>query len=68
MAQAKKSPEELKDEKEMKENYELMLRLGMVEMVYDLDLLGRRSGAAKKDEKAEKVAPEARSTKDGMKR
>jgi|GEM_PF-5116507 len=35
----KKSAEELKDEKAMKENYKLMLNLGMVEMVHDLDLL-----------------------------
>lgn len=48
MADAKKSAEEkLKDEREMKENYELMLRLGMVEMVNDLDLLGRRAGPKK---------------------
>lgn len=61
MAQAKKSAEELKDEKEMKENYELMLRLGMVEMVYDLDLLGRRA-------RPRKDGPQKDSTKDGMKK
>lgn len=50
MADAKKGAEEkLKDEKEMKESYELMLRLGMVEMVNDLDLLGRKAGGPKKD-------------------
>lgn len=53
MAEAKKSAEKLKDEEEMKANYELMLRLGMVEMVHDLDILGRRSGAPKKDETKE---------------
>ena len=49
MADAKKGAEEkLKDEKEMKESYELMLRLGMVEMVNDLDLLGRKTGGSGK--------------------
>lgn len=38
-SKSKKSAEELKDEKAMKENYQLLLRLGIVEMVHDLDLL-----------------------------
>ena len=54
MAEAKKRKEELKDEREMKENYEMLLRMGMVEMVYDLDLLGRRAGTKPKaDDKKE---------------
>jgi hypothetical protein len=51
---AKKSAQQLKDEQAMKDNYELMLQLGMVEFVRDLELIKVPAAKPEKKEEAKK--------------
>lgn len=52
MAQSKKQAAKLsEDEEEMRKHYQLMLSLGMVEMVHDLGLLGPKGKPPKKEKK-----------------